>query len=310
MGRLSVRGKVIDQDGDTASYSAPVYVQTRPQTLSFTSTPPNPAYVNSKYTPVAKSTSGLAVTLKAGPPNVCLLNGGVVTFIAPGSCTVTGDQAGDATYHVAQQIRQTIGVIRLPQTITFGSTPSSTTLGTAVTLSATGGASGQPVVFSSLTPNVCTVSGTTAQMTAIGSCVVAANQAGRSLTYDPAPQVTRTIAVVWAFAGFYAPVQNAPVVNTATAGHLVEIPFSLGGNQGTNVLAVNSPSSQAVACDANATSTKVGAAKRATAGLTYDAASARYTFTWATDRAWTDTCRTFTLTLADGTTHTLRFTFK
>jgi hypothetical protein len=224
-------------------------------------------------------------------------------------CTVTGDQAGDATYNAAQQIRQSIGVIRLAQTITWGATPASTILGSAVTLSATGGASGRPVVFSSLTPNVCAVSGTTAQMAAVSSCVVAANQAG-SLAYDAAPQVTRTIAVVWAFTGFYAPVQNAPVVNAATAGHLLEIPFSLGGNRGTNVLAAKSPSSQAVACDANATRNKVGASKRAVAGLTYDAASARYTYTWATDPAWTGTCRTFTLTLADGTTHTLRFSFK
>jgi len=146
------------------------------------------------------------------------------------------------------------------------------------------------------------------QMVAIGSCVVAANQAG-SLVYDAAPQVTRTIAVVWPFAGFYAPVQNAPMVNAATAGHLIEIPFSLGGDRGTGVLAASSPSSQAIPCGSNAT-IKVGAAKRATAGLTYDSASGQYAYTWATDHAWAGTCRTFTLTLADGTAHTLQFSFK
>jgi len=65
-----------------------------------------------------------------------------------------------------------------------------------------------------------------------------------------------------------------------------------------------------VACDANAAKNKAAAAKRATAGLTYDAVSGRYTYTWATDPAWAGLCRTFTLTLADGTTHTLRFSFR
>jgi len=309
-GTRAVRGKVIDQSGDTASYAVRVAVEPRPQTLSFTSTPPNPAYVYGTYVVTARSTSGLPLTIKAGPPNVCTITGGSrVSFVASGGCSVTADQAGDSTYHLAQQVRQSISVNRVPQTITFGATPASAIVGSAVTLSATGGASGQPVVLSSLTPAVCTVSGATAQLVAIGSCIVAANQTATPW-YDAAPQVTRTIAVVWSFAGFYAPVQNGPVVNAVTAGNLVEIPFSLAGNRGTNVLALNAPSSQAVACDANATKNKVAAAKRATAGLTFDAATARYTYTWATDRAWGGTCRAFTLTLADGTTHTLQFSFK
>ena len=64
-------------------------------------------------------------------------------------------------------------------------------------LSATGGGSGNPVVFSvasSSGPGVCTVSGTSVTFTAAGSCVIDANQAGNA-QYVAAPQVQRTITV-------------------------------------------------------------------------------------------------------------------
>ena len=44
-------------------------------------------------------------------------------------------------------------------------------------------------------------------------------------------------------------------------------------------------------------------------GLGYDAKKGLYTYSWATDKAWKNTCRTFVLKLADGTTHTAEFQF-
>jgi hypothetical protein len=64
-------------------------------------------------------------------------------------------------------------------------------------LSATGGGSGNPVVFSAdpaSGPGVCTVSGTSVTYTAAGNCVIDANQAGTA-TYLAAPQVEQTITV-------------------------------------------------------------------------------------------------------------------
>jgi hypothetical protein len=65
-GTLTVRGRVTDQDGDTASYGATVAVTPAPvtllaQTVSFTSTAPSPAHVGSTYVPVATSSAGLPV---------------------------------------------------------------------------------------------------------------------------------------------------------------------------------------------------------------------------------------------------------
>ncbi len=54
--------------------------------------------------------------------------------------------------------------------------------------------SGLVVTFSSLTPTVCGVSGTTVSLAAVGICTVAANQAGNA-AFTPAPQVTRSFNV-------------------------------------------------------------------------------------------------------------------
>jgi hypothetical protein len=85
------------------------------------------------------------------------------------------------------------------QTITFPS-PGPGTVGQNATLTATGGASGNPVVFSvdaSSGAGVCSVSGTngsTVSYLAPGTCVIDANQAAGN-GYAAAPQVQQTITV-------------------------------------------------------------------------------------------------------------------
>jgi hypothetical protein len=85
------------------------------------------------------------------------------------------------------------------QTITFNALASGV-VGRSTTLSATGGASGNPVVFS-IDPasgtGACNVAGTNGsrlRYTTAGSCVIDANQAGNS-TYAAAGTVTRSIQI-------------------------------------------------------------------------------------------------------------------
>ena len=85
---------------------------------------------------------------------------------------------------------------RANQTITFGAAPTVVVDGTGV-LSATGGDSGNPVVFTSSTTGICTVSGThgsTVTGVNAGICLIDANQAG-SAAFNPAPQVTQDFVV-------------------------------------------------------------------------------------------------------------------
>jgi hypothetical protein len=61
-------------------------------------------------------------------------------------------------------------------------------------LSATGGLSTSAIVFASSTPTICTVSGTTANFLAVGTCTITANQAGNA-NYNAATQVSANIVI-------------------------------------------------------------------------------------------------------------------
>jgi hypothetical protein len=82
-----------------------------------------------------------------------------------------------------------------PQSISFTNPPVYGPVGGSATLSATGGGSGNPVIFSvdpASGTGVCTLSGSTVTLHKPGSCVIDANQAGNA-TYAAAPQAQLTI---------------------------------------------------------------------------------------------------------------------
>ena len=82
------------------------------------------------------------------------------------------------------------------QAVTFTSTtPADATVGgTPYSVTATGGASGNPVTFSSKAPSVCTITGTTVSFVGVGTCTVDADQAGNA-NYDSAPEVSQSFSV-------------------------------------------------------------------------------------------------------------------
>src|ERR1700759_5712473 len=79
-----------------------------------------------------------------------------------------------------------------PQTITFKQPPG-VTVGTPVSLSAHA-SSGLPVLFSSDTPSVCTVTDSTVTTAAAGTCTITASQSGGGYI-AAAPDVTRSFQV-------------------------------------------------------------------------------------------------------------------
>jgi mono/diheme cytochrome c family protein len=58
----------------------------------------------------ATSTSGLAITFASTTPSVCTVNGTVLTLVAAGSCSVTANQAGDASFAPAAEVLRTFTV--------------------------------------------------------------------------------------------------------------------------------------------------------------------------------------------------------
>ena len=132
--------------------------------------------------------------------------------------------------------------------------------------------------------------------------VLARDRSGNSTT------VTHTYRVIFDFAGFYSPVNNAPVLNSVKAGSVVTESFSLGGNQGMAIIAAGYPKSQAISCMSFATS---GSQTSMTATLHYGSAAfgTRYYEQWTSSSAWQGTCRQVIIRLSDGTDHVAYFKF-
>lgn len=112
------------------------------------------------------------------------------------------------------------------------------------------------------------------------------------------------------FGGFYEPVDNPPTTNIIKAGSAVPAKFDLGGDQGLDVLAAESPRSARVDCDSGATTDEIEQTATAGGGLTYDETTGLYVYVWKTERTWSGTCREFVLELDDGTSHRATFRFR
>ena len=81
-----------------------------------------------------------------------------------------------------------------PQSISFSKISTQLSGTKTMALSATA-SSPLPVTFSSTSPTVCTVLGSTVTLASIGDCTINANQAGGS-GWDAAPQVTQTFSIL------------------------------------------------------------------------------------------------------------------
>ncbi len=145
----------------------------------------------------SNSTGQLTYAVANGTTNnACLINpaGTEVRYQHAGTCVVTVTQAESPDY-LSGTATQTVTVDKATQAIQFTSTPPSPAhVGTTYDVSATGGDSGNPVVFSSTTQAVCTVLGAQVTFVAQGTCTVAADQAGND-DYTDAKTVTQNVRV-------------------------------------------------------------------------------------------------------------------
>jgi hypothetical protein len=117
---------------------------------------------------------------------------GAVLSVGTQTLSVTFTPTDSSDYTTATGTVQ-LTVNTIPQTISFTS-PSPLTYGSApITLTATGGASGNPIIFSIISGSG-SITGSTLTINGAGSVVVAANQAGNA-SYAAATQVTQIIVV-------------------------------------------------------------------------------------------------------------------
>lgn len=151
----------------------------------------------------APPNSGQPITFSTTSTTCSVTAAGVVTGIQAGTdnCIISATQLGDAVYlHASATLLLSIG--QAAQSLTFPGQTSPTqplTIGAefAIDPPATSNSpnSGNPIIYSSLTPAVCTVSGTQVKVVAAGTCTLAADQAGNT-NFTAATQVTQSITAL------------------------------------------------------------------------------------------------------------------
>ena len=142
----------------------------------------------------------------------------------------------------------TLTVTKLPQIITFLAIAPQTLNTAQVPLAASAG-SGLAVAFTSLTPTICSMNGSSVSKLLAGTCTIVANQAGNT-NYSAAPQATQSFAISnsginvatgandWVNGGGFLQFQacalchggvpNGNVLNAANAPSLVAFVYNVG----------------------------------------------------------------------------------
>ena len=160
------------------------------QTITFNLTPG--AAFGTPITIGATASSALAVSFASVTPSVCSVSGVTVTFLSIGNCSIAASQPGNGTFAAAPTVVQTCNVFQGTQTITFGPLPNVTFGVAPFALTATA-SSGLPVSYMT-SANVCTISGSTVTIVAVGTCTVTENQAGNA-NYSAATPVMQSFTV-------------------------------------------------------------------------------------------------------------------
>jgi hypothetical protein len=183
-----------DDDYKEANGSASLTVSRADQTIDFPAVGPFTFGTQSTFQVAATASSGLPVSFATQTSPKCTVTGTTVTIIEAGTCKIRASQSGNSNYNPAPDVDQDITIDKASQTISFGSLTNKTYGDAPFTLSATGGASGNAVTFSSLTTDQCIVSGNSVTIKGAGSCTVRASQLG-NVNYNNAPDVDQSFTI-------------------------------------------------------------------------------------------------------------------
>ena len=264
--------------------------------------------------------SGNPVTITTG--GVCGVSAGgagtatIQMTSGTGTCAVSYSQAGDTNYNPAATLAANVNAAKASQVITVTTTaPSAATFGSSFTVAATGGASGNPVIYTSPVGDGCSDIGPTFTMTSgIAACPVFYNQAGNA-NYSAAAQVGQVVNTVgFAFEGFFAPIDmptaGSNVRNKANAGQAIPVKWRLT----LNSVPVSSGASftglysYEVSCTTGSGEVEDAIEEYApgASGLTYDG-DGRFHFNWKTPTTYKGKCRSLYVAFSDGSMSPVAF---
>ncbi|OJJ19187.1 hypothetical protein BKI52_20460 [marine bacterium AO1-C] len=148
------------------------------------------------FTLSGTTSSGLGVTYTSSDATVATVSGNTVTIVGAGTATITASQAGNNNYNAATDVSQTLTINKANQTITFDLGANATKIvgDAAFDLTATGGASGNAILYVSSNTAVATISGSTVTIVGPGTTTITASQAGNN-NYNAATDVTQVLTV-------------------------------------------------------------------------------------------------------------------
>jgi hypothetical protein len=130
------------------------------------------------------SPTGMYVLPKATTPTVCIAAGFYVQIVGGGTCTLTYQSEATTSYLASDLYSVSFEVSRDPQTLAFSPTTNVNLSSRSLALAATA-SSGAGVIFSTTTPTICSLSGSTLNFLSAGTCAVTATQGGTA-TFAPA----------------------------------------------------------------------------------------------------------------------------
>jgi hypothetical protein len=235
-----------------ALYSAAATVTGRvnslavPQVITFA--PPATASYNTTATLGATgggSGNPIAYSIDGSSSAQCSMSGPTVSYTGAGACVIDANQAGNGDYGAAAQVQRSVTVLPLTQTITFGAIANAQVGGSA-TVVATGGGSGNPVIYSLDvlgTPGSCSIAGDAVTFLSVGNCIITATQAGNSNYLPMTDSLTIVVAKGGQSLGFTGPsaavyggLDSLSATRGASASPVV---FSVGGTSSTNACTVS-----------------------------------------------------------------------
>ena len=187
----------------------------------------------------ASSSSGLAVSYASSDPTLLHINGKTATILKSGSIVITASQAGDEIFYPAVDVTQSLDISKANQAITFNPIQSKSFGSPAFELVASGGASGQPVTFTSSNAGSATINGNLLTIVGVGTTTIRAAQAGND-SYSAAVDVSQTFTVNKA--------NQVITFNSLPTGVFGDIPFELnatGGDSGVPIIFISSKPSVA-----------------------------------------------------------------
>jgi hypothetical protein len=123
------------------------------------------------------SPTGVYILPKATTPTVCIASGFYVQIVGGGTCTLTYQSDATTSYLASDLYSVSFEVSRDPQTLAFSPTPNVNLSSRSIALAATT-SSGAGVIFSTTTPTICSISGSTLNLLRAGNCSVTATQGG------------------------------------------------------------------------------------------------------------------------------------